>query len=357
VAFDNTAPAIAENDPAGLAYLSVTRSSAVGAASVDVVLQSSSTAVAGTHFALDYAGSPFVGNPARYTLRFANGEATTAFGVRVLDVAGYFGDKTAVFALQNPVDLLLGAASSAALTIRDKDSPPPPGDYDINGHLIPATPTHATPGAAMCENFSNPGVTPYAPSPGLGGSQPCGAYRIPVSGTAYDCSAHRSGAEAVNNAFLYVLEDYESSSLRLGNTINWGMVNDAAMVFKFKTGPVGSFSYLPRDAAFAFGEAYNRGPVALSTFMTLSESKCDFNVSKVGTNACYVMIGNSGSMQVTTNATAVPPNAGRCQLKPDTTYYLNIRYDGAAATPDPLDAYARSKSCSAAYCGQYITIN
>jgi hypothetical protein len=190
-------------------------------------------------------------------------------------------------------------------------------DRDITGRLIPDTPTGPE-GARMCETtgFNADGTMAGSlpPSPGVGGSNPCGSYRIKPADTGYNCGT--------DNAFLYVLEDYTRGGLRLGNSIRWGMPNDATLVFKFKTGPVGDFN--PGLVAYDSSQISSQGPSARRALLTLSESKCDFDTTKVGTDGCY-RVSESGLAtfypRVTTGSFPY------CVMKPDTTYYLNIRYE------------------------------
>lgn len=326
VNFDIASPSIFENTPLG--YIGVSRANGTGTASVTVQVQTSSTAVLGTNYALDYPDTTFSGNPASYTINFANGETSKGFYVKGIDVAGYSGHKTAVFGLTNLVNLVAGTATTSTLTIYDKDPPPSGGvEYDINNNPIPV-PTGAYPGAPMCEFFGNPG------SPGSGGG-PCGAYQIPVG----NCSSGMAGANAITKAWLFGLEDFTPTSPRNGNSMRMGWQRDHAMVFRFKTGPASSFPEFQsppfyRYLTIGYADQPNRGASA-TAFVTLSETRCDFDYSKTvaaGTlNGCFKNMGTNDGLFAKVYPTGSAPLPAAdfpfCPLKPDTVYYLNMRFE------------------------------
>jgi hypothetical protein len=221
-------------------------------------------------------------------------------------------------------------------------------DYDVSGALIPA-PTGA-PGALMCEFVGNP------PSPG-GGRGPCGAHQIPVD----TCSSGMTGENAITAAWMYVLEDYYPGSPRMGNSLRFGLRRDHAMVLRFRTGEAGLFE-LPRYVTIGYEEQSNRGPLA-PRFVTLSEKKCDFDYTRTladgALDGCFkTMAGGDGLLaQITADGNSPSVRFPYCQLKPDTVYYLNIRYEDAArpsnrgriSCPAGINAYDT--------CGQTIAIN
>jgi hypothetical protein len=209
-------------------------------------------------------------------------------------------------------------------------SSPPTVDTDITGNPIPA-PTGPA-GARMCEEFGGP-------SPGSGPG-PCGSYQIAIG----NCSSGLTGANAISKAWMYVLEDYTPTSPRLGNSIRWGMARDNAMVFRFKTGPVSAFpntllQNLNHPLTISYGEYTSLGPMA-PRFMTLSETKCDFDYSKTLSNGvlngCYKTSTGDDSLLATITPTGADPNVGFpfCQLKPNTTYYVNVRLENATTVPN-----------------------
>jgi hypothetical protein len=229
-------------------------------------------------------------------------------------------------------------------------------DLDINGTPIP-NPTGA-PGAVMCDR--DPVTGAAIPYPGSGPG-PCGSYRIPVG----NCTTGLTGANAINSAYEYILENIQPGSLRLGNSIRLTVPRDAAMVFRFKTGPASAFpefSLAPfyRNLTIGFDEQVSRGPAA-PHFTTISESPCDFDYTKTlaggSLNGCYVTQSSSGSMLAKIwPAASVPATPAAdfpyCPLKPDTVYYLNIRYEDASTVSGK-----GVLSCPAAGCGAAIGFN
>lgn len=199
-------------------------------------------------------------------------------------------------------------------------------DYDIAGNPIPNVPLSTT-AFYQCELLGQPG------SPGPNLANPCGAYQIPVG----ECSTGMTGANAIANAYLLQLEDYTPISPRIGNSMRFGLARNAAMVFKFRTGPAGVFPLLPREFGVAYEEQVNRGPSA-PRFITVSEKKCDFDYSKVytgstteGKSGCFQAVSSGGLVPGRLTLTGTDPawNFPYCQIKPDTTYYLNMRWENA----------------------------
>ena len=221
-------------------------------------------------------------------------------------------------------------------------------DFDLAGTLIPA-PTGPA-GPSMCQHLGNP-------PPPRRGPGPCGAYPI----AAETRSTGMTGDNAIKAAWLYVLEDYYPGSPRIGNSIRFGLRRDNAMVFRFRTGDAGLFT-LPRYVTMGYEEQVNRGPLA-PRFVTLSERKCDFDYTKTmadgALNGCYKTMSGGDSMLGLITGTGGDPAASfpYCPLKPNTTYYLNIRYEDAAtisnrgliSCPTGVNAYDT--------CGQTIGVN
>jgi hypothetical protein len=224
-------------------------------------------------------------------------------------------------------------------------------DHDAWGKVIPAPSGPA--GASMCEQ---PGQPPY---PGAGGRGPCGSFEIPVG----ECGAGMTGENAITRAFLYVLEDYQPGGARIGNSIRFGLQRDHAMVFRMRTGDEGLFS-LPRYLTLGYEEQSNRGPLA-PRFVTLSEKRCDFDYSKTlaagKLDGCFkTMTGGDSLLAKIWAPGSVPaPTADfpYCPLKPNTTYYLNIRYEDAskASTRGRISCPAGVNAFNT--CGQTIGIN
>ena len=83
------------------------------------------------------------------------------------------------------------------------------------------------------------------------------------------------------------------------------------------------------------------------TFVSISTTPCDFNLSKVTVDACYASnsADNGFFYEITNGATAYG-----CKLTPGITYFLNIRWQDARPNGSPnLDACSAvsSSSCGA----------
>jgi hypothetical protein len=221
-------------------------------------------------------------------------------------------------------------------------------DLDINNNPIPA-PTGPA-GVQMVCNYPTYSAfnTPYPGS----GPGPCGAYEIPVG----NCSSGMTGTNAITRAWMYILEDYTPTSPRIGQAILAGIPRDQAMVFRFKTGAAGLFPQPYRNFGIGYSEQYTHGGSA-PRFVTLSETKCDFDYTKTllaGTlNGCVkTMSGDDSLLGKVWSSGSVPSPLSDypyCPLKPDTTYYLNIRYENAGTISG-----RGVISCGGSQCGQAI---
>lgn len=208
-------------------------------------------------------------------------------------------------------------------------------DLDINGNPIPNTPTGGD-GALVCLSSQRPG-----PGPG-----PCGAYEIPV-GT---CSTGMTGENAITKAYMWVLEDLKPGSLRLGNTLAYALPRSAAMVWKFKTGKAGDYPSLPYPLQISIAELTSRGPT-VPPFISLSTTKCDFDYTKTIGNfqaGCF-QSGNAGPT-ILSSVYPAPQSPSTtfpyCPLSPDTTYYLNVRFENVINAPGVNDCPASSPQCA-----------
>lgn len=227
-------------------------------------------------------------------------------------------------------------------------------ELDINNNPIPA-PTGPV-GAQICNEYY---FQPRGPGSGPG---PCGAYEIPVG----NCSSGMTGANAITKAWLYILEDYTKvpASPRIGNSIRMGVPRNHAFVFKFKTGPAGTFPALGappfyQGTSIAFNELVNMGAQA-PRFVALSEAKCDFDYTKIsetgGKNGCYRAFGGDSSLLARIYPSASVPSPASilpsCPLKPDTAYYMSFRYEDARAVSS-----RGTLSCPTSTCGANVVIN
>jgi hypothetical protein len=169
-----------------------------------------------------------------------------------------------------------------------------------------------------------------------------------------------TGENAITKSYLLPIENYDPMAGRLGNSIRLALTPDASMTFRFKTLPAGNYS-LPRPLAVAIDEFGPNGANA-PRFISISEKRCDFDYKKLdyATNGgitpqtfCY-KTDTSATIIGMITSTGNDPSIGitTCQLKPDTTYYLNVRYEFATGgnrgkQSCPKDAGYYQNSCGA----------
>ena len=202
--------------------------------------------------------------------------------------------------------------------------PPVVGDVnlDIYGRVIPA-PTGPA-GASMGEQPGNP----VFPGSGAG---PCGSYEIPL-GT---CSVGMTGANSITRAWMYILEDIMPGSPRLGNSCRIALPFNNAFVFRFKTGPALAYPMFPYPVSIAIDENTARGPF-VPHFVSLSETRGDFNYAQIGRHQAYRAMSGSDSMLARvydTNDVDPTTTFPFVPLKCNTVYYLNVRLENALAAP------------------------
>lgn len=196
--------------------------------------------------------------------------------------------------------------------------PDPAQDIDIYGQPVPSPSGPA--GAQMGEIPGNP---PFAG----GGGGPCGAYQMSLG----NASAGMSGENAIVKAWLYILEDIVPGSPRLGNSIHIGIPRNHAYAFKFRTGPASAYPSLAQGQNVALTisseEQYTHGPLR-ARFMALSERIFDFDYSKIGVDGAYGIMPMGGSVMGMITGPGCPPvTYPFAALKPDTAYYLSMRFE------------------------------
>jgi len=315
-----------------------------------------------------------------YTISFA----ASAAGVTVAEQPFLVGtvnanlaggvSRTLVFGLSNATGGTVGATASHTLSIDSALPPPPPpaGDVSINpagsiGDPLPVGFYLTNFGqGVVCEGFGSPGAgagTPGTGFPGQGGKSPCGSFEIPVTSDRNQCSSGMTGPNAITNAYMFLSEEMKNGGSYFGgNAMNYAQRKDAAFVIKFKTGGAGEYSTvgLPPGAVgainFQYAEQTNRGPSAVR-YATISTTPCDFDYLQYDQNdSCRANISFfTGSVlaQVTTE-TADP---GKCKLLPNTTYYLNTRWEdvgirgGGQQTRGVISCQPTPGAVTGAYCG------
>lgn len=199
--------------------------------------------------------------------------------------------------------------------------PAPTVDVDINGNPIPSP--SGPPGAQMGEIPGNP---PFAGS----GGGPCGSYEVALG----NASSGMAGENAIVRAWLYILEDIVPGSPRLGNSIHIGIPRNHAFAFKFRTGPASVYPSIVQglNASFTMNseEQYTHGPLR-ARFVVLSERPWDFDYSKVGVDGAYVAMTMGGGLLGEITDGGPPVTFPFAKLKPDTAYYLSMRFEDATS--------------------------
>lgn len=333
VAFGLAAYRISEANPDHMAAITLTRSSAVGAASVQVeIVAAGTTAVVGTHYSYDQPATPFSGSPPTYTVSFADGQSSRDFYIPVIDNAVGDGDKVVAMSLKNPSGLTLGSPSSATLTIVDNDpfSGGGGGDLDKNGQPM----AHVT-----IDQLVIPPPTPnnfcaYGRFPG-GNIGPCGA--SPVDPTA--CGTGIAGG--ITNAWQLNMVDGTGALTYMPfrfHTVHMLMSKQHAMSWKFHTPPAGPL--IPSPIYGGFQQSTTTLGSEASTFMSVTSTRCDFDYTKVNTlDACYRSSGGTDNAVPTRlSPPGTPADFQYCELAPDTTYYMNIRWENANGANRGIEA-------------------
>jgi Calx-beta domain len=315
VAFSLATYQIAENNAPGKAFILVSRSNTVGAASVQVEIPvTGTTALIGTHYNVNDAASPFSGSPPTYTLNFAAGSADSFFFLPTVNNTLIEGAKVVAFNLKNPVGLTLGTPSAATLTITDDDIIA--GDADINGQPVKSV--------TIDQLVTPNNFCAYGRFPG-GGPGPCGASEMPMSTCATGMEEGLSKAWQLNmvdgtGALTYV--PFKN------HAIHFLMDRRQAFSWKFKTPPA---NQIPGGIAYGgFTQASTTIGIDAVTFMTVTSTRCDFDVNKVATSMCYRSLGGDNSVPTVLAPVGAQVDASFCRLQPDTEYFLNIRWENAS---------------------------
>lgn len=229
-------------------------------------------------------------------------------------------------------------------------------DYDINGNLIPNTAhTNTNTSARACEYPAGSSGFP-GPNP----TNPCGAYQIPVG----DCSSGMTGANEIKKAYLLQVKDIIPgiTNYTSGDRNPWfGLPRDVAFVFKFKTGPAGSFPAFPYPLGLIIEEQVPHGANA-PRFASVSEKRCDFDYNKLpqipgapNPSLCYQAAPVVIALQAQITRTGSDPSlpAIQCQLKPDTYYYFSMRWE------DPVNSrgvISCNPGAGSLFCGSVLQI-
>lgn len=279
----------------------VTRTSNAGACSVEAVLCTTTTCGT-TATTANYSANGFSGTPPRQLVSFADGQTTQSVPLTIINATA--ATTSAVrLTLQNPAwgGLAIGATNAATVNFQTAASGCEWG-AGIDGACLPAP----RPGAGDPRNCYSDG------------SGPCNSYQIPRPA---NCPSDVTSAWQYNMSLPALQTDNAGNTVNYGQTKNFGMNPGQAISFRFVTNPR------------LFGNiSANNGAVESGRFISISESPCDFNATRaVQNDVCYTSdagdLGSTIAYEVSST-----PVAGKCTLKPNTTYYINVRFQLARDT-------------------------
>lgn len=254
------------------------------------------------------------------------------------------------------------------------------GDRAYGGVEIPEQVPVGAYGTApeQCEGWGPGGLRPA--SPGAGGHPPCGSYRIPLgaqlthphyarcnAGMRNDVTPAGSGLVSVTNSVLgvkmFVEEDLRRGNTHLGgNSMTFSQDGNDAFIIKFRTGGAGDYDPIAGmtpgaigEMSLAFAPHTSQGREAVR-FAAISTSPCDFDYAQeAATNPCYRTLTTFSAMQVEILPTGTS-TTGKCTLRPNTTYYLSMRWEDPRA-PGYISCRPAAGSPYGNYCGTVLNIN
>jgi Domain of unknown function (DUF4214) len=317
----------ARNALSGILNIGLVRSSNAGACSVEVVLCTSGDCGT-TVSSANYGTSGFGGAPLRQLVTFNAGQTATSIPLVIANA-------TTASAANLRLTLQNASWGGFAITSPNRTDvafAPVVSNCEfgakIDGSCMPAALTRAqTAGRRNC--FSE-------------GNGPCLAWQVAKPAT---CPTD------VRTVWQYNT-NLPQQFVANGETVDYGPTKGFAMraneviLFRFRTpavtGLIGGVSALD-DAE---GNESHK-------FVSLSETPCDFSTSRVLTgDACYnAEAGNLGAGIAFTVSNS--PVAGRCQLRPNTVYYLNVRAENPRTAPGVDDCASKPLGT----CGYILNFN
>ncbi|MBL0122198.1 MAG: putative Ig domain-containing protein [Betaproteobacteria bacterium] len=123
-----------------------------------------------------------------------------------------------------------------------------------------------------------------------------------------------------------------------------------ALAYGFVAPSIGTFTGYNGNIQIQTGTSGTPSP----TFVTISETLCDFDVAKVATaTACYTTAGaeNGFGFQITNAPTTA------CKLVPGRQYYLNLRFQDARPAPLGTPTLDACTTQNASSCGAILRIS
>ncbi len=191
-------------------------------------------------------------------------------------------------------------------------TPPVNSDLSIDGYLLPS-PSKL--------GFVIPGIHPGA----NGAGQEVNAWAMSPTRCVSNPSIQRSWQHNID------LTDYKGK-----NAFDFfEMPGNEALTYKFTVPTI--------DTSGGF--IYNDGANALvrPTFISISSSPCDFDRTKIGTNACYQTGINGNSVNWANISGELP--VSYCRLVKGQTVYMNLRFQDARTGVPPTDSCTAGMVC------------
>lgn len=218
--------------------------------------------------------------------------------------------------------------SPEAIAYRASQQPPAPVPGGVTAAQFFGPPNTCTIGGGTCGSVSSPAVMVPLGNCGSGmGTQITTAYQLNLLGDFFGTFPGHA----------------EHTAMAKGNVIS----------FMFQTGARPT-SCSPNNPGCLHGFNASSSTIGTEapTFMSVSTLRCDFDYAKVNTsNGCYRSIGGSENGVTTRFGPAGMPPDGSCDLAPNTSYFVNIRWEDVTGTSKGKE------SCTAvppAKCGMAI---
>ncbi|MCU7933390.1 MAG: hypothetical protein KZQ99_00735 [Candidatus Thiodiazotropha sp. (ex Dulcina madagascariensis)] len=362
----------AQTESGGAASISVSRSGgASGAVSINYAT-SDSSATSGQ----DYSA-------ASGTLNFADGVASAAFQITVLDDSTYEGDERVSLTLSNPSGgAVLGAATDANLTIDDDESAPASGIFAFSQSEYSADEFDGSVSVEVARQSGSQGVAMVNYTTGDGTATAGGDYEV-AGGTLLFADGEVSksfqvtliddalyeGAETINltlsNAFGAILGTTTTSAINLGDddapgtagavdfsTAVYTIAEDGGSVTATVTRSGGSTGAISIDYATLDGSA------TASSDYTFSTGRISFADGDATAKTFSVPIIDDSELEGDEQLTLQLTNSqGGAVLGAQSTAQITVTDDEAQSAPATLSFTVNSLSVSESSASADITVS